>query len=83
MRRANEILKATSVLFAKELDQPPQDAEAVISHLRDDFGVEPVCQELGLFGLGTQRPSWAAEVLPTPARRAVVDEDPRRLHGIR
>ncbi|MFD7319465.1 IS3 family transposase [Streptomyces sp. NPDC059883] len=48
LRGANEILKAASVFFAKGARPAPHEADAVINHLRDDFGVEPVCRELDL-----------------------------------
>ncbi|WP_405683511.1 IS3 family transposase [Streptomyces sp. NBC_01387] len=48
LRRANEVLKAASVFFAKGARPAPHEADAVINHLRDDFGVEPVCRELDL-----------------------------------
>ncbi|GJF32536.1 hypothetical protein KNE206_52360 [Kitasatospora sp. NE20-6] len=47
MRRGKEILKAASVLFTQELD-PPDEAEQVIDHLRDGFGVDPPCRVLDL-----------------------------------
>ncbi|WP_433337571.1 IS3 family transposase [Spirillospora sp. CA-294931] len=47
LKRANEILKAASALFAAELGQP-DEVVVVVDHLRDRFGVEPVCQVLGL-----------------------------------
>ncbi|MGW7210030.1 IS3 family transposase [Streptomyces sp. NPDC054837] len=48
LRRANEILKAASVFFREGARPAPHEADAVINHLRDDFGVEPVCRELDL-----------------------------------
>ncbi|MFI1466139.1 IS3 family transposase [Streptomyces wuyuanensis] len=47
MRRANEILKALGV-FREGPRPAPHEADAVIDHLRDGFGVEPACWELGL-----------------------------------
>ncbi|MEU6277501.1 IS3 family transposase [Streptomyces populi] len=48
LRRANEILKAASVFFREGARPAPHEADAVINHLRDDFGVEPICRELDL-----------------------------------
>ena len=45
-RRANEILKAASVLFAKELDPNSTEVSAFIDVLRERFGVEPICRTL-------------------------------------
>jgi hypothetical protein len=49
LRKANEILKAASVFFAKELD--PTEVSALIDAHRERFGVELVCQTLGASGL--------------------------------
>ncbi|MFC3998880.1 IS3 family transposase [Nocardiopsis sediminis] len=48
LRRANDILKAASAFFRQGARPAPDEADAVITHLRDDFGVGPVCRELDL-----------------------------------
>ncbi|MYQ82066.1 MULTISPECIES: transposase [unclassified Streptomyces] len=49
LRRANEIPKAASVLFAQEIDRPRCEAKQVMDHLRQrGLGVDPVCRVLEL-----------------------------------
>lgn len=48
LRRANEILKAASVFFARELDRQPSKVSAFIEQHRERFGVEPICSALGV-----------------------------------
>src|SRR6266536_34203 len=58
LRRANEILKAASAFFARELD----------AH-RDRFGVEPICRTLQV-----APSSYYAHKARPPSARAVADE---------
>ncbi|WP_420882600.1 IS3 family transposase [Streptomyces noursei] len=80
LRRANEILKAASVFFAKGARPAPHEADAVINHLRDDFGVEPVCRELDLsvsaYNARRKRPMSARR-----QRDAHLTERIRRIHA--
>ena len=46
LRRANEILKAASVFFARELDRTAEAMIAFIDEHRAVFGVEPICRVL-------------------------------------
>ena len=46
MRRANEILKAASAFFARELDPRAEEMSMFIDAHRDEFGVEPICRAL-------------------------------------
>jgi hypothetical protein len=49
LRGANEILKAASVFFAKELDRPrPTEVSRYVDEHRGRFGVEPICKTLGV-----------------------------------
>ncbi|MBT2212439.1 transposase [Actinomadura sp. NEAU-AAG7] len=49
LKRANEILKAASTFFRRRARPAPDEVVALVDHLRDRFGVEPVCQVLDLF----------------------------------
>jgi hypothetical protein len=51
LRKANEILKAASVCFAKELDPPPTEVSAFVDERRSDFGVELICRTHGRVGV--------------------------------
>ncbi|MFF1651740.1 IS3 family transposase [Streptomyces sp. NPDC058240] len=79
LRRANEILKAASVFFREGARPAPHEADAVINHLRDDFGVEPVCRELDLsvsaFNARRRRPKSARR-----QRDEQLIEHIRRIH---
>ena len=46
LRKANEILKAASGFFAKELDPTRPEVSAFIDRHRERFGVEPICRTL-------------------------------------
>ncbi len=46
LRKANEILKAASIFFAKERRPPLDEMIRFISEHRDRFGVELICQVL-------------------------------------
>src|SRR4051794_23920523 len=49
LRKANEILRAASVYFAKELDGTPAEVSAFIEQQRvSGFAVELVCRTLGV-----------------------------------
>ena len=75
MRRANEILKAASVFFAKELEQTDRSERFIDEH-RGAFGVESICRTLGRVGV---------RLLPARERRAIARtvEDERLLTRIR
>ncbi|WP_404828644.1 IS3 family transposase, partial [Spongiactinospora rosea] len=71
LRRANEILKAASAYFARELD--PQTAALVefIDTHREQFGVEPICAVLEV----SPSTYWAAKKRESsPSARAARDE---------
>ncbi|MFJ5123007.1 IS3 family transposase [Kitasatospora sp. NPDC088548] len=65
LRRANEILKAASVFFCPGDRPSPDEAEQVIDHLRDGFGVDPVCRVLEL----SPSTYFARKQRPKSARR--------------
>ena len=69
LRRANEILKAASVFFAQELDQPGRSDEVIDSH-RERFGVEPICRVLE----ASDKTYYAKRCRP-PSQRALGDVD--------
>ncbi|WP_230421458.1 IS3 family transposase [Actinomadura soli] len=48
LKRANEILKAASAPFRRRARPAPDEVVMVVDHLRDHFGVEPVCRVLDL-----------------------------------
>ncbi|WTB86824.1 IS3 family transposase [Streptomyces cellulosae] len=66
LRRANEILKAASALFAPGARPPPDEADQVIDSLKDSgFGVGPVCRVLGW----SESAYYARKKRPKSARR--------------
>ncbi|MFE6872856.1 IS3 family transposase [Kitasatospora sp. NPDC057692] len=89
LRRANEILKAASVFFCPGDRPSPDEAEQVIDHLRDGFGVDPVCRVLEL----SPSTYFARKQRPKSARRlrdeelislvTAVWEDSGRTYGAR
>ncbi|MFC4016206.1 IS3 family transposase [Nonomuraea purpurea] len=71
LRRANEILKAASAYFARELDPETAALVEFIDSHRDRFGVEPLCAVLEL----SPSTYWAAKKRESePSARAVRDE---------
>jgi transposase-like protein len=48
LRRANETLKSASVFFAGRARSIPAEVSAFIEQHRERFGVEPICQTLGV-----------------------------------
>lgn len=48
LRRAERDPEGRVGVFREGARPAPHEADAVINHLRDDFGVEPVCRELDL-----------------------------------
>ncbi|WP_345694686.1 IS3 family transposase [Kitasatospora terrestris] len=89
LRRANEILKAASVFFCPGDRPSPDEAEQVIDHLRDGFGVDPVCRVLEL----SPSTYFARKQRPMSARRlrdeeliplvTAVWEESGRTYGVR
>ncbi|WP_329493937.1 IS3 family transposase [Kitasatospora herbaricolor] len=89
LRRANEILKAASVFFCPGDRPSPDEAEQVIDHLRDGFGVDPVCRVLDL----SPSTYFARKTRPKSARQlrdeelialvTAVWEDSGRTYGAR
>jgi transposase len=74
LRKANEILKAARVFFAKELD--PIEVSAFVEERNADFGVEPICRTLGV-----SASAYYQRANGSRSRRAVEDE--RLLEEIR
>jgi len=75
LRKANEILNAASVSFAKELDRPLTEMVRFINEHRDRFGVELICRVLrpAVQGFLTSR-GYRAAVGRTPSARRLRDE---------
>jgi hypothetical protein len=80
LKRANEILKAASALFARELDRPPDEVTAVIEFHGECFGAEPICRVLE-----ASPSTYYARRARTPCARQVRDEqllvEIRRVHA--
>ena len=75
LRRANEILKAASAFFARELDPRPPQIVAFIDEHRHRFGVEPICRVLTEHGCKiAPNTYWVAKKRP-PSARSVRDEE--------
>ncbi len=72
LRRANEILKAASAFFARELDPRPRMNAFIDAH-RDRFGVEPICRVLQAARRPTTPP---APGRPRPAPSAMSSSRP-------
>ncbi|WP_179561445.1 IS3 family transposase [Microbacterium sp. AK009] len=86
LRKANEILKAASVFFAKGARPPLTEMIRFIDEYRDRFGVELICQVLrpAVQGFLTSR-GYRAAVGRAPSARQLKDEllvpEVARLHA--
>ncbi|WP_298037280.1 IS3 family transposase [uncultured Microbacterium sp.] len=86
LRKANEILKAASIFFAKGARPPLDEMIRFINEHRDRFGVELICQVLrpAVRGFLTSRGYRAAVKRPPSARRLQDDllvPEIARLHA--
>ena len=75
MRRANEILKAASAFFARELDPRLATLVAFITEHKDRFGVEPICAVLTEFGVKIAPSTYYAARMRPKSAREVRDEE--------
>ncbi|WP_137771939.1 MULTISPECIES: IS3 family transposase [unclassified Microbacterium] len=75
LRKANEILKAASIFFAKGARPPLDEMIRFINEQRDRFGVELICQVLrpAVRGFLTSR-GYRAAVNRTPSARQLQDD---------
>ncbi|MWB97574.1 IS3 family transposase [Agromyces sp. MMS17-SY077] len=86
LRKANEILKAASVFFAKGARPPLDEMIRFIDEHRDRFGVELICRVLGpaVQGFVTSR-GYRAATSRTPSARSLRDDllvpEVARLHA--
>ncbi|WP_460771421.1 IS3 family transposase [Mariniluteicoccus flavus] len=86
LRKANEILKAASIFFAKGARPPLDEMIRFINEHRDRFGVELICQVLrpAVRGFLTSR-GYRAAVNRTPSARRLQDDllvpEVARLHA--
>ncbi|MCC2028781.1 IS3 family transposase [Microbacterium sp. YMB-B2] len=86
LRKANEILKAASIFFAKGARPPLDEMIRFINEQRDRFGVELICQVLrpAVRGFLTSR-GYRAAVNRTPSARQLQDDllvpESVRLHA--
>ncbi|MFC6236068.1 IS3 family transposase, partial [Leucobacter soli] len=86
LRKANEILKAASIFFAKGARPPLDEMIRFIDENRDQFGVELICRVLrdAVRGFLTSRGYRAAKARPKSARQLrdeLLVPEIVRLHG--
>ncbi|GIH25653.1 hypothetical protein Aph01nite_39630 [Acrocarpospora phusangensis] len=77
LKRANEILKAASALFAAELDRPHKRS-CVHRRVQAGFGVEPICRVLTGHGLKIATSTYYAASHREPSARALRDEEMKK-----
>ena len=81
LRRANEILKAASVFFAKRARHRPTEVSRFIDEHRGRFGVEPICRTLGVSASAYYQRATGERSAREVEDERLLERDPRAARG--